>query len=89
MKENDVHMVTNKFRNTFVKEIIQSWFDYSYYNPSNIDSIRCQVIWFNSHIKVNNCTIFNKLMYDCNELRVIWPIPHEILSVITRSTIIT
>ena len=25
----------------------------------------------------------------CNELRVIWPIPHEILSVITRSTIIT
>ena len=64
MKENDVHMVTNKFRNTFVKEIIQSWFDYSYYNPSNIDSIRCQVIWFNSHIKVNNCTIFNNLMYD-------------------------
>ena len=64
MKENDVHMVTNKFRNTFVKEIIQSWFDYSYYNPSDIDSIRCQVIWFNSHIKVNNCTIFNKLMYD-------------------------
>ena len=27
--------------------------------------------------------------YICNELRVIWPIPHEILSVITRSTIIT
>ena len=25
----------------------------------------------------------------CNELRVIWPIPHKILSVITRSTIIT
>ena len=25
----------------------------------------------------------------CNELRVIWPVPHEILSVITRSTIIT
>ena len=24
-----------------------------------------------------------------NELRVIWPVPHEILSVITRSTIIT
>ena len=63
MNENDVHMVTNKFRNTFVKEIIQSWFDYSYYNP-NIDSLRCQVIWFNSHIQVNNCTIFNKLMYD-------------------------
>ena len=64
MKENDVHMVTNKFINTFVKEIIPSWFDYSYYHPSNIDSIRCQVVWFNSHIKVNNCTIFNKLMYD-------------------------
>ena len=28
-------------------------------------------------------------MYMCNELRVIWPVPHEILSVITRSTIIT
>ena len=27
--------------------------------------------------------------YMCNELRVIWPIPHKILSVITRSTIIT
>ena len=26
---------------------------------------------------------------NCNELRVIWPVPHEILSVITRSTIIT
>ena len=26
---------------------------------------------------------------ECNELRVIWPVPHEILSVITRSTIIT
>ena len=25
----------------------------------------------------------------CNELGVIWPVPHEILSVITRSTIIT
>ena len=25
----------------------------------------------------------------CNELRVIWPVPHEILSVITRSTITT
>ena len=28
-------------------------------------------------------------LYICNELRVIWPVPHEILSVITRSTIIT
>ena len=27
--------------------------------------------------------------YMCNELRVIWLIPHKILSVITRSTIIT
>ena len=27
--------------------------------------------------------------YKCNELRVIWPVPHAILSVITRSTIIT
>ena len=27
--------------------------------------------------------------YRCNELRVIWPIPHEVLSVIARSTIIT
>ena len=25
----------------------------------------------------------------CNEFRVIWPVSHEILSVITRSTIIT
>ena len=29
-----------------------------------------------------------KNQYCCNELRVIWPIPHEILSEITRSTII-
>ena len=27
--------------------------------------------------------------HNCNELRVIWPVPHEILSVITRPTIIT
>ena len=63
MKENDVQMVTPNFLNDFVREIIQSWFDYSYYNP-NIDSIRCQVIWFNSHIIVSNPTIFNKCMYD-------------------------
>ena len=48
---------------------------------------------YNFHIYISY--IFRKLLnkyiciYMCNELRVIWPVPHEILSVITRSTIIT
>ena len=56
MKENDVHMVTNKFRNFCKRNYTVMIWTIHIYNPSNIDSIRCQVIWFNSHIKVNNCT---------------------------------
>ena len=40
-----------------------------------------------THLTSPCCLLSN--IYMCNELRVIWPIPHEVLSVITRLTIIT
>ena len=38
---------------------------------------------------VFEAVLFICFVFMCNELGVIWPVPHEILSVITRSTIIT
>ena len=47
-----------------VKEIIISWFEYSHHEPCNKISIHNQIIWFNSHVRIDNRTIFIKTLYD-------------------------
>ena len=64
-----------KVRNTYTKSCILFQFKL---RPLKVVTFKCQ-------IRVTE--LFDRLY--CNELRVIWPVPHEILSVITRSTIIT
>ncbi len=70
MNQDDVYAVTNNISNMFVKHMMQAWFKYRFNNPTNIDQIYNQVIWFNSHIKINSRTVFNKHLYDNNIIYV-------------------
>ena len=64
LNEYDATQLINNIPNRLVKEIIISWFEYSHHEPCNKISIHNQIIWFNSHVKVDNHTIFIKTLYD-------------------------
>jgi hypothetical protein len=52
LKYEDVSKSFN-IKNMFSKEIIEAWCRYHFCNFENIKDIRDQIIWYNSHIKVN------------------------------------
>ena len=49
--------------NAFVKDIIQAWARYACRNPIKSQDIRNQLIWFNSHIQIDNKPAYFKYMY--------------------------
>jgi len=52
--------------NTFIREVIMAWSKYNFYNPSNIQQIRNQIILFNSHVRINNKPIYISELNDNN-----------------------
>ena len=40
-------------KNSFWKDVVISWARYHYYIPSDVESIRSQIIWYNSHIRID------------------------------------
>ena len=53
-----------KIQNPFWKHTLSLWATYHFYVPEHIDEISNQIIWYNSHVKVNNKVIFWKEWYD-------------------------
>ena len=51
------NIITN-MTNPFIREVIMAWSMYNVYNPSNIQQIRNQMIWFNSHVRIKNKPIY-------------------------------
>jgi exonuclease III len=59
------NIITN-ITNPFIREVVMAWSKYNFYNPSNIHQIRNQIIWFNSHVRINNKPIYISELNDNN-----------------------
>ena len=68
-KQDAIYLARN-IPNALTKEIIESWFSYSFYVPTKLGQIYYQIIWLNSHIKVENKILFNKHLYDQNIIHI-------------------
>ncbi len=66
----DMTIMIAHMPNQFMKEVLMGWSRYNFHNPTNIHKIRNQVIWFNSHVRVDNCTIFLRALYAANIMYV-------------------
>ena len=62
----DVTVMTADIPNQFMKEVIQAWSQYNFYIPANIHQIRNQIVWFNTHVRVDNRTLFIRALYTAN-----------------------
>jgi len=60
-----INIITN-MTNPFIREMIVEWSKYNFYNPSNIQQIRNQIIRFNSHVRINNKPIYISELNDNN-----------------------
>jgi len=65
---NDVQILTKNIPNQFMRQIISAWSIYNFHDPPNIHHVRKQIIWFNSHVKVDGGTIFIQALYNRNIL---------------------
>ena len=66
----DATVITADIPNQFMKEVIQAWSQYNFYIPANIHQIRNQVIWLNTHVRVDNRTLFLRALYTANILYI-------------------
>ena len=66
----DAGMLIKNIPNRFICDIIISWATYNFYIPQKVNDIRNQIIWFNSHIKVNSQPIYIERLYRRNILYV-------------------
>ena len=62
----DATVMTADIPNQFMKDVIQVWSQHNFYIPANIHQIRNQVIWFNTHVRVDNRTLFIRALYTAN-----------------------
>ncbi len=70
MNEQDATIYCTHIQHELLKQIIQGWFKYTFYNPTDINQIRNQIIWYNSHVKVDNKVLFNRRLYETNIIYV-------------------
>ncbi len=70
LEERDVKGIIAVIPNILIRQIITFWFNYSFYSPTSVSEMRNQIIWFNSHIRVNDNIIFNEVLYAHNILYV-------------------
>ena len=62
----DTSNIITNMADPFIREVIMAWSKYNFYNPSNIQQIRNQIIWFNSHVRINNKPIYISELNDNN-----------------------
>ena len=60
----DTSTIITNMTNPFIREVIIAWLKYAFYNPYNIQQIRNQIIWFNSHVRINNKPIYISEFYN-------------------------
>ena len=60
---NDVFELV-KIYSSFWQDVIKSWCSFQFNDPYRIQEIAEQVIWLNSHIKIQKKLIFNKSMFN-------------------------
>ncbi len=58
LRINDIAILTNHVNNQFIIDIIETWFEFKFCEPTNISEIASQPLWFNSLIKTNNKPFF-------------------------------
>ena len=63
INQTDIKILFKTTPNAFVKDIIQAWAKYAYHNPIKSQDIQNQLIWFNSHIQIDNKPAYFKYMY--------------------------
>lgn len=62
--KNDV----NSIRNSFIRQIVYAWCDISFSTPT--ENFGNQVIWNNSHIRIDNKIVMNHILMDRNVIYV-------------------
>jgi len=62
----DTSNIITNMTNPFISEVKMAWSKYNFYNPSNIQQICNQLIWFNSHVRINNKPIYISEFNDNN-----------------------
>ena len=55
---NDVEQLNCK--NIFWEDALKAWCQYNYEKPSEDEHVYKQIIWYNSHIKINHKLIYEK-----------------------------
>ena len=55
---------------TFIREIVKEWTQHTFESDIACNQIKTQCIWHNSHIRINNQLLFNKVWYDCGVLNI-------------------
>lgn len=63
LKNVDCQVITRKITSRFIVNLIQCWCDYRYKEPTSLEEILSEAIWFNSFIKVNNKPVFYNNLY--------------------------
>ena len=61
LNEKDVGQL--KCTNPFWEDVSKIWCKINFCNPFDCNEVENQIIWYNSHVKVRNCILFNSNMY--------------------------
>lgn len=54
----------------FWNDVVKSWASFNFHSPFGVDDILDQVIWFNSHIKVQGKLLFNIRMFRAGIIKI-------------------
>lgn len=54
----------------FWLDVISSWCEYNYRQPSEAESPQNQILWFNSNIKINDRVLWTKELYEKNVIYI-------------------
>ena len=63
LETKDINVLFQKTPNTFNRDLLLSWVQYTYNTPETILEIQNQFIWHNSHIRIDGKPTYHKTMY--------------------------
>lgn len=70
ISKDDASKVLPKLTTAFWRDVINGWCEYNYSTPENINLGKEQIIWNNSHIKVNKTMVNFKSWQDAGIMKV-------------------
>lgn len=65
---DDVHLVHNE--ESFWSQVLYAWCLFNYRMPTSTVDINSQILWYNSHIRVQNTILFNNNAWEAGLIRV-------------------